>query len=280
MKAQFDNIAVSSLLLYIDHALLHKGQAFRNYGSRFFPIPTNIQGTYAYSAPFRGFVNDVSISGANVMSGVYLNNNYISVGTSGLEIINHYNGTVYFNSPLPSGTIVSGNYSIKEFNIKLVDKQDWQILFETEYSTQNRTPQTISGLLEGVETTPALFVRYRGHDNEPFAFAGIDNKKIYLRAILIADTVYQKIGATQILSNLYMTKVPTINGADLPFDSMGNWTTGVPYNWDLLPKDFSTPTWIWKAKGIDIPETSQYNNILRNMSMIDFDLSTVLSKDF
>ena len=74
MKAQFDNKVMSSLYLWFDHTLLKEGEAFTNYGSKFYPVNNLYQGYYTYGTPFRQFVADSSIDGATILSGVYLDN--------------------------------------------------------------------------------------------------------------------------------------------------------------------------------------------------------------
>ena len=45
MKPQFENILMSSMILWFDHTLVKKGEAFSNHVSNFYPI-TNIPITY------------------------------------------------------------------------------------------------------------------------------------------------------------------------------------------------------------------------------------------
>ena len=92
MKAQLDNILMSSMIMWIDHQLLNKGEAFQNYNSQFYPITNIYNGFYSYGLPFKQVVSDSSISGANLLSGVYVNNSFIKVGQSGLTGINPNQG--------------------------------------------------------------------------------------------------------------------------------------------------------------------------------------------
>ena len=109
---------MSSFLLFLDHEILKKGSGFKNTSSLLYPTINKYAGMTTYSTPFKQLVNDTSIPGANVMTGVYLNNTFVPVGQSGLMAINHYKGTVEFSSPLPASTVVSGNYAVKDINIE------------------------------------------------------------------------------------------------------------------------------------------------------------------
>jgi hypothetical protein len=96
MKAQLDNILMSSMIMWMDNILLTKGEAFQNYNSKFYPVTNIYNGFYTYGLPFKQVVSDSSITGANLLSGVYVNNSLITVGQSGLSGINPNNGQVYF----------------------------------------------------------------------------------------------------------------------------------------------------------------------------------------
>src|ERR1700758_3177468 len=137
MKPTLEAQIVSNFMLYIDHSIQQQGQAYTNYSGQLFPVKSNYGGLYAYATPFKQLCNDTSVAGAQVMSGVYINGHFAPVGTSGLIAINHYNGTVYFSSPLPATAFVSGQYAIKDFSIELADQPEWKLLYETKYVTNN-----------------------------------------------------------------------------------------------------------------------------------------------
>ena len=61
---------MSSFLLWLDYQILTNGQAYTNYGSKFYSTKQKFNNYYAYSSPFSQFVNDFSINGANVPTGV------------------------------------------------------------------------------------------------------------------------------------------------------------------------------------------------------------------
>lgn len=78
-------------------------------------------------------VYDTSVSGANQISGVYVNGVFNSPGTGGnLISINPNQGQVYFNADKSSATI-SGNYAIKDLNLVITDEREEKLLFETQY---------------------------------------------------------------------------------------------------------------------------------------------------
>ena len=119
MKAQFDNRVMSSLLLFVDHQLLKHGEAYTNHSSYFTETNQTYANYFNYSAPFKQFVSDASITGANVMTQVYLDGVAKDPGQSNFNSIDYINGQVNFTSQITGSNRLSGNYSVKEFNTYL-----------------------------------------------------------------------------------------------------------------------------------------------------------------
>ena len=273
MKVSFDVNLLSSFLLYVDHRLQSYGEAFTNYSGLLYPVQTKIAGKSAYSTPFRQLVNDTSISGANVMSGVYLNGNFVGVGQSGLHAINHDLGTVYFNAALPANTSISGRYAIKEFSIEYTNKLEYKLLFDTKYVTNSQFNQTLSGLASDIKTTPAIFLRPKVTENAGFSFGGLDDNNFKIRAILIADNEFQRVAACNVLKNMNLR---TFNVASsTPFDYLGNYT-GLNYNYNNLNFISGYEPLITEIKVIDVPLRGDFQDIGKNIAMVDFTVSTIM----
>ena len=273
MIAQLDSKIISSLLLLLDNEIQSKGRAFQNVTTQFYPTTSPYANTYVYTSPYKPLCNDVSISGANILSGVYLNNTLVQVGQSGLKAINHYKGALYFTGTNPSSVVISGQAAIKEINVKLTNKQDWKLLFETVYVPNGKNPiSSTTGLALDTETTPVVFLRHKGQENKPFGFSRLDNQSISMRAIIITDNEFQKIGVTTILKNLNYRTVPIATST--PFDSMGNMT-GTNYDYSQLSFDSSYTPIILSVKVIDLPQQGDYKNVERNMAIADLEISTI-----
>ena len=125
MKIQYENLVMSNFLLYVDHMVCKKGEAFTNHGSNFYETDTSYQSFYNYSSPFKQFVVDSSISEAEIMTGVYVDGTYTHVGEGNIHSINHVQGMVHSTSALG---VVSGNYAIKDFNVYLTNQSEEEIL--------------------------------------------------------------------------------------------------------------------------------------------------------
>lgn len=229
MKINFQNILTSSFLLFLDNLILKKGEAHSPVSSNFYPISGVYDGYYTYAAPYKQIVNDVSISGIQQLSGVYLNNTFIVPGQSGLVAINHQDGQVIFNSNKNAYTI-SGNYSIKDFNVYLTDKSEETILFTTKIENKNRKPQTLRGLESDEITYPAVFVRFDNSMNDPFAFGGTDMTKVELRTIIMANSMFSLDAVCGILRDSAHDFFFLVKNSDLNMNAMSAYT-GSSYNY-------------------------------------------------
>jgi hypothetical protein len=274
MLAQLDTRVMSSFLLYLDHEIQSKGSGFKNQVVSFYPEASPINGMYVFTSPVKPLCNDTSIAGANIMSGVYIGNSYISVGQSGLKYINHYKGALYFTgiNPETFGQPISGNAAIKEFSVKITDKTDWKLMFETKYVNNGSMIAPTTGLDLDTELAPIVFIRYRGQENKPFGFSRLDNQTNYFRTIIIADNEFQKIAVSSILKNLNYRTIPL--SARTTFDALGNMT-GTNYNFTGMEIDTSLTPMVLSVKAIDVPQEGNYKDVRRSMSIVDFEVSTI-----
>ena len=189
MIPQYENEVMSNALLYLDNKICTKGQAYTNHSGLFYPSNNKYQGYYSYSSPFKQLVNDNSIAGANILSGIYVGSTF-TTGQAGALYVNHYNGQVHFSSDQGSDKI-SGNYAIKDFSVAMTSKSEGEILFETKYKIRPKVNQTVTGLNPNQETYPIIYLRSMGGSNQPFAFGGQDITTTNVRAVILADSTYK-----------------------------------------------------------------------------------------
>ncbi len=233
MKAQHSNKIMSSFLLWADSTLMRKGEAYTNVSGNFYPINQNFNGLYTYAAPYKQLIFDSSVSGANVITGLYLNNNFIGVGTNGLSGINYNEGQVYFTSGVGAGTI-SGNYSIKDFNVALTSRTDGELIFETKYVPRPRTVQTLTGLQSDQIAYPIIYIRQENTQNTPVAFGGFDCIKINARAVVISDSLFKLDAVFSIFRDQARTLVPILEESDFPLNSLGGLKNNTAFNYSGL----------------------------------------------
>jgi hypothetical protein len=263
MKAQLDNILMSSMIMWMDNTILKRGEAFQNYNSKFYPITNIYNGFYSYGLPFKQVVNDSSISGANLLSGVYVNNSFITVGQSGLTGINPFQGQVYFTGS-QAGKTLSGSYAVKDFNIYLTNQPEEELLFETEYKIRPKTTQTATGLAIESITYPCIFLKNNGGTNEPFALGGQDQTMMEVRAVVLADNMFNLDAVCSLLKDTARKYVPLINNS--PFNAFGALNSGY-FNYNSL------------TSGIDLSNDAFYITEV-NISKIFANLNTKNNKVF
>jgi len=238
MKVQYENKVMSSLLLFIDHEITQKGDAYTNHQSNFFKIDSLFSDYYVYASPFKQIVSDAGITGSstpNMLTGVYVDGDGpIGPGTSGLHSINHMQGQVYFTGvtdPMSDKT-VSGRYAVKDFNVFLTSMPEEQLLFETKLVLNPKTSDinVNTGVDPATQTYPAIFVKDNGGTNEEFALGGVDNTIINARAIVLADSLFNLDAVCGILKDSTRKNLSIIEQSSLNLNALGGYT-GVTYDY-------------------------------------------------
>lgn len=270
MKAQLDNILISSMMMWMDNKILSKGQAFTNFSSNFYPVPNLINGFYSYGLPFKQIVCDNSIAGANLLSGVHINNNYVNVGSNSLTGINPNQGQIYFSTQ--QNATISGNYAVKDFNIYITSNAEESILFETQYKTRPKTSQTATGLAPNAITYPAIFLKLNYSSNEPFAFGGMDRTNIDVRAIILAENTFSLDAVSSILRDTSRGYIPIIENQ--PFNSFGGVNSGY-YNYNNLKGLASGAFYIKEASVSKIANIDNKLNPSVFPGIVDFTLEDI-----
>lgn len=274
MKAQLDNILMSSMIMWMDNILLSEGQAYQNYSSKFYPITNIFNGFYTYGLPFKQIVSDISITGANVLSGVYVNNVFTTVGQGNLTGINPNNGQVYFTSNQNANTL-SGIYSVKDFNIYLTNQPEEELLFETQYEIKPKVSQNPTGLAIESITYPCIFLKNNGGTNEPFALGGQDNTIMEVRAVVLADNMFNLDAVCSILKDTARRYVPLINNS--PFNSFGGLNSGY-FNYDTLTSGINISVDGFYIEEVNISKIFANLNPRNNKvfpAFVDFTLSNI-----
>jgi hypothetical protein len=275
MKANYQNILTSSFLLYIDHEITKRGEAYTNLGSLFYPITGVYKNYYTYAAPYKQLISDYSLSGPTRCSGVYLDGSFITPGQSGLLAINHYDGQLIFSSNKNSYSI-SGNYAIKDYNVYLTDKSEDKILFYTKIENKNRRPQTIRALQTNEVTYPAIFLTMISSKNDPFAFGGVDMTNTYFRAIVMSDSQFSLDAACGILRDSSHNFFRLVDNNDLKLNAMSSYT-GTPYNYTGIAT--GAPVYIAdvNVSRVSVSNSPDFVDLNPDVfsAFVDFDLESV-----
>ena len=237
MKVQFENKVMSSLLLFVDHQVVQKGDAYTNHDSSFYKIDSLFSDYYVYASPFKQLVADASITGSstpNILSGVYADNDLLEIGTSGFNSINHMQGQLYFTGDTDPmiGKAITGAYAVKDFNVFLTSMPEEQLLFETKLALNPRTsdisPST--GVEANTQTYPAIFIKDNGGRNEEYAMGGVEQTTINARAIVLADSMFNLDAVCGVLKDTSRQSLYLVEQSDLNLNALGAFT-GVMYNY-------------------------------------------------
>jgi len=280
MKIQFNNIAMTSMLFWFDNKLLTNGEAFTNHASYFWPVDTRYYGYYTYGAPFKQMVIDESISGANIISGVYINGTFTQVGQNYLSGINASQGQLYFSQPIAGApTSISGNYAVKDFNLYLTSETEEDLLFETQFQLKPQTYQNPTGLASNAETYPVIYLKYQGGSNEPLAFGGMDTTYINVRAIVLSDNIFKLDAVISIFRDTSRQFVPLIYDNEMPFNMLGS-CTGHCFNYQELVANKQVDYQYLYINDVSVSKTdsrlsNSYNKLNPNLftAFIDFELA-------
>jgi hypothetical protein len=230
MIAQHENKVMASFMLYVDHKVCSKGQAFDNYASFFNETRQEYSSIYGYGAPFRQLVMDESIAGSpKIITGAYLDGDPIYLGTSGFHSISHNKGHLYFTQQYTGQNRLSGNYSVKEYNIHLTNNTEAEILFETKHHLVPKITENAKPLDPDTKTFPAIFIKSVNSNNVPFSFGGADNTIMDVRCVILSDSSFSLDAVCSILRDLNKTTVPFVQD-DLPLNSLGAYT-GKAFNY-------------------------------------------------
>lgn len=274
MKAQIDNLLMSSMMMWMDHEILKKGEAFKNFTSQFYPITNIYNGMYSYGLPFKQIVADSSIPGVNLVSGVFINSNFNQIGQNGLLALNPYQGQIYFNASQGVNAITA-NYAVKDFNIYLTSQPEEELLFETQYQTRPKTTQNANGLAIESITYPCIFLKNNGGYNQPFAFGGEDESRVQVRAIVLADNAFNLDAVCSILKDTARTYIPIINNS--PFNSFGGLISGY-YNYDSITSNINVGINGFYVSEVNISKIFANLNTKNNQvfpAFVDFILSNI-----
>jgi len=223
---------VGSFLLWLDDYVLRQGEAFSNATMTLYPSNTRINGLYAYSAPYKQWVSNYAVTGANIPSGVFDGATFIPRGTSGLKV-DFENGRALFTSDVAStGFTVSG--AIKDFNVQFSAEEPQVLLYDYKWFLNPKYPKLpISGLKENELTYPALYVNFQPKRNEPYAMGGMDNSIVNFRVLALTDTIFQRVAIDQLFMDAARRYFPLFSSAELPYDVYGDFKSGL-YNYLTL----------------------------------------------
>ncbi len=230
MKSQFTNKVLSSTLLWLDNKLCTQGQAFFNVsGGLFYGTQNLFNGYTTYASQYSNFIADSSIPGAIIMTGVYLNGNFITTGQSGLANIDYNKGRLYFSTGVPNSTI-SGTFSTRELDVKIKPDANETILFETKHYLKPMITQSQTGLNTDEALFPIIYVGEQAGRNMPFQMGGTDLSEYNLQCVILSDSQFQLDAIKSIIRDQRYSYIPILAEGEFPFNAYGGLLSGFNYS--------------------------------------------------
>ena len=283
MKPQFDNQVMSSMLLWFDHTLLTKGEAYQNTTGQFYSVSDEFYGYNTYASTYSQIVADASVTGATIPTGLYVGDNVVNVGeggADGLYAIDYNNGRSYWSGAQSEN--VTGSFAIKDFNVFLTNSTEDEILFQSQYTNRNKISNVVpTGLESDTKTYPVVYLKNDGSSNEPFAFGGQDNTIMNVRAIVIADSQFEIDAIGSLFRDEARSMISLFTASEMPFNQFGYYRNGTQYNYTGVTGPKSS------SEGLYLEEVnvSRFDRVLENevrkfnpnvfSTIIDFEISKI-----
>ena len=208
-------------MLWFDNFLLTKGQAYTNTTGRFYNYADErLPDVYSvFGSQYKQWVTDSSIAGATIPSGVYVGNTFYGRATganndSATRILDFDNGRALI-SGLATGSIVTGSFAVKDFNVFYSNDTEEDLIVEKKFIVNKRigTDETVTYIEPYDQVVPAVYICNASSQNLPFAFGGMDQTVTNINAVVIAENTYQLDGILSIFNDSVDEVI-----VDIPFD--------------------------------------------------------------
>jgi len=282
MKPQFDNQVMSSFMLWFDHTLLNKGEAYQNTTGQFYSVSDDYYGYDTYASSYSQFVSDASITGATIPTGLYAGNTLVNVGeggSDGLYAIDYGNGRSYWSGAQSSN--VTGSFAIKDFNVYLTSRTEDEILFQSQYTNRNKISSVVpTGLEPDTLTYPVVYIKNDGSTNEPFAFGGQDNTIVSIRAIVIADSQFDIDAIGSLFRDRRFDQIGLLKASEMPFNQFGYYRNS-QYNYTGIVNGKGSEEQLY----VEDVNVSRFDRVLENevrkfnpnvySTLIDFEVTKI-----
>lgn len=232
MRTTYDHALVASFIAWFDYTLSTNGGAFFNTPTLLYPISTDYYSSrQVYSAPFKPWIYDNSISGANIPSGVYDASGNFLTRDSGIYFDFNEGWVVSTGNSLSAP--LSGNVAVKEFDIFYTNEDEDYFLAQTKFIRKPRAGNQIAntGLAANERTFPCCSIKYDIGSNKDWAFGGTQNTVSEFRALVVADSTFLIDGILSVFRDTRLSNFSLLDPSALPLNSLGDYKGGVPFNY-------------------------------------------------
>jgi len=239
MKPQFIHSATTSFFLWFDNYLIKKGEAFSNKTGKFYYYADDrLDPRFkTFGSPYKQWVTDSSISGANIPTGVFVNGAQRN-RNSGI-IFDFDNGRI-LSSGISQTDSVTGSFAVKDFNIYFTNETEEDLLVDRKYVANPRVYSPQENYINPYDAVvPAIFLSSSTVKNDPFSFGGEDTTKILMKAVVLAENSYQLEGVLSIFADSKQSVFPTIPFEAHPVTEYGDLKSGI-YSYEALKTQYQS----------------------------------------
>ena len=279
INPQFSQLTVVSFMPFMDNTILQKGQAYTNTTSRLYYQPDPVLGTgyVAYASPFKQWVWDSGVSGANILSSVTGSFGSISRGQSGM-MVDYINGRVIFNAAVGTNLIMSGSYAFKDMNMYVANQTQERQIFSNHYYLNSRFNNQATGAVPAYSyVTPCIFVTSSNEDNPAWALGGLYNTSFTIGINVLAENETQLLGVLSLLAELKDTAFPLLPLSAWPLNEYGDYKGGSGYNYQTIIQQYGNPANLYFINNVKTSLVSDYAKIDESvfLGIADFNVSKV-----
>jgi hypothetical protein len=233
MKKIIDHDIISSFKEFLGYSLLKDLEAFRNVNVPLYATTParRFAGKDVYGSPFAQWGYDSSIAGADVPSGVWINNTFTS--RSNNLMLDFENGRTLV-SGIANTANITGSFAVKDFNIYFTNEGEEDLLVDKKYNSNPRIFSSAQNYVQPYDqVVPAIFLSSESINNQPFAFGGEDTTKISMKAVVMAENAYQLDGALSIFADSQNEVITNIPFTGHPLNEYGDLKNG-SYSYEAL----------------------------------------------
>jgi hypothetical protein len=251
-----------SFTLWFENQLTQKGQAYFNTSSRFYyQADPRLDPAYvAYAAPFKSFVWDSGVSGAQVMTTISGTLGTLQRGVSGMKV-DYPNGRVLLPAAFGTGQTISGTYAVMELNVYQPNETQEQIIFGNKYGLNSRFARSITGLpAPHSMVTPCVFVADQRASNQPFALGGLYDTTNDISITVMAERNNQLAGVISLIADMKDATFPLISERTWPLDELGDLKTGA-LTYEEMKTQYGDSSNLYAVDDVDASKLSDSTKI-------------------
>lgn len=259
MLAQYDHSLAISTYLWAQNRIQSLAQGYVSLSTPLYSTPdTRLTGYYSYSSPFKSWVYDTGVSGAQVI-------NMVSGGgfsapltrASGLHF-DYLNGRVLVPAALGGDLSLTGSYSVSEVNLWVpLETQDYLLTQQKYFVNPRYQGIPTSGIMPYSYVTPAVFVNTLNDTNEAFALGGLDDTTTTMSLTCLVESDYQLKGLLSLFRDARYKSIPLVPISANPLDGYNDTKNGSGgYSYANLITQYGSPGQLVYIKSVRTSKVS------------------------